>query len=208
MRALDGRTISGVIVTGRSLPVSLTALQANIDKILNELTPSAIISLGLWPGEPVIRIERLAVNIADFEIPDNDGALPRDSQLSGNGAVARVASLPMREIEEEILAAGIPARVSATAGTFLCNACLYTFLETLEQKSRHIPCGFIHVPYTPEQVAMLLRDVRAGKKLEQHQRSDLASMDLPCVIRAVEIAIATTVRSFAADLSGATLSPF
>jgi hypothetical protein len=54
----------------------------------------------------------------------------------------------------------------------------------------------------------LLRDVRAGKKLEQHQRSDLASMDLPCVIRAVEIAIATTVRSFAADLSGATLSPF
>jgi hypothetical protein len=55
------------------------------------------------------------------------------------------------------------------------------------------------VPYTPEQVAMLLKDVRAGKKLEQHQRSDVASMDLPCTIRAIEIAIITTVRSLAAE---------
>ena len=199
MRALDGKTIAGATVIGRGLPVALATLQANIDKILDDLTPSAIISLGLWPGEPLIRIERVGVNIADFEIADNEGALPRDSELSRSGAAARFASLPVREIEEAMLAAGIPARVSATAGTFLCNACLYTFLATLEQKSTHIPCGFIHVPYTPEQVAMLLKDVRAGKKLEQHQRSDVASMDLPCTIRAIEIAIITTVRSLAAE---------
>jgi len=195
MRALDGKTIAGASIVGRGLPVSLATLQANIDKILDELAPLAIISLGLWPGESVIRIERVGVNIADFEIADNEGALPRDAGVSGNGAVARFASLPVRHIEEELLAAGIPARVSATAGTYLCNACLYTFLATLEQKARHIPCGFIHVPYTPEQVATLLKEIRTGKMLEQHQRSDLASMDLPCTIRAIEIAIATTVRS-------------
>ena len=96
-----------------------------------------------------------------------------------------------------MLAAGIPARLSATAGTFLCNACLYTFLEAIERKRLGIPCGFIHVPYTPEQVAGVLADIRAGKKLEQHQRADLASMDLSCTVRAVEIAVAATARALA-----------
>src|SRR5262245_15321635 len=169
MRALDGKTIAGASVIGRGLPVSLAALKTNIGRILDELSPLAILSLGLWPGEAVIRIERVGVNIADFEIADNEGALPRDCEVSGNGAQARFASLPMREIGEDLLAAGIPARLSATAGTYLCNACLYSFLETLERRSRRIPCGFIHVPYTPEQVSQILQDVRAGRKLELHQ---------------------------------------
>ncbi len=197
MRALDGKTIAGATIIGRGLPVSLAMLQSNIDNILKDLTPSAIIGLGLWPGEPAIRIERVGLNVADFEIADNEGAVPRDSEVSSSGPAARFASLPVRAIEEAVLAAGIPARLSATAGTFLCNAYLYTFLMTLERKQRKIPCGFIHLPYTPEQVAMLLTDVRAGKELEQHQRGDLASMDLPCTIRAVEIAIATTARFLA-----------
>jgi pyroglutamyl-peptidase len=197
MRALDGKTIACTTIIGRGLPVSLATLQGNIEKILDDLTPSAIISLGLWPGEPAIRIERVGLNVADFEIADNEGTLPRDCEVSSGGAAARFASLPVRAIEEAVLAAGIPARLSATAGTFLCNACLYTFLTALERKKKPIPCGFIHLPYTPEQVAVLLKNVRSGRKLEQHQRSDLASMDLPCTIRAVEIAIATTARFLA-----------
>jgi pyroglutamyl-peptidase len=195
MRAVDGKTIGNQRIVGRSLPVSYAALKANIESILDETQPDAVISLGLWPGEPLIRIERIGINIADFEIPDNDGAVLRDGEVIGKGTEARLATLPVRRIEEDLLAAGIPARLSATAGTFLCNACLYTFLETIERKRSGIPCGFLHVPYTPGQVAALLADIRAGKKLEQHQRADLASMDLSIIVRAVEIAIAATLQA-------------
>jgi pyroglutamyl-peptidase len=195
MRALDGRTIAGTDVIGRALPVAIRSIKSNIAAILEEITPSAIIGIGLWPGEPMIRLERVGLNIADFEIADNEGAIWRDAEISGNGPAARLASLPLRRIEEELLAADIPARLSSTAGTYLCNACLYSFLEAVEQRTRHIPCGFIHVPYTPEQVANLVADIRRGRKLEQHQRADLASMELSRTIRAIEIAINTTVQT-------------
>ena len=195
MRALDGRTIAGADIIGRALPVTIASIKTNIATILEEINPSAIISIGLWPGEPMIRLERVGINIADFEIADNEGAIWRDMEISGNGTAARLASLPLRKIEEDILAAGIPVRLSATAGTYLCNACLYAFLEAVEQRARHIPCGFIHVPYTPEQVAALVADIREGRQLEQHQRADLASMELSRTIRAVEIAINATVQT-------------
>jgi len=193
MRALDGRTIAGGTVIGRSLPVSLASLRGCIDAILDETAPSAIISLGLSPAEAVIRIERLASNIADFDIADNDGALLADGEVVANGNVARFATLPAREIEEDLLAAGIPARLSISAGTFLCNACLYAFLHALEQRSRNIPCGFIHVPSTPEMVATMIAKSRSRKHVDEHSR--LASMELSRMIRAVEIAIATTLRA-------------
>jgi pyroglutamyl-peptidase len=195
MRALDGRKIGRADIIGRALPVAIASIKANIATILDETNPSAIISIGLWPGEPMIRLERVGMNIADFEIADNEGAVWRDLEISGNGTAARLASLPLRKIEEDILAAGIPVRLSSTAGTYLCNACLYGFLEAVEQRARHIPCGFIHVPYTPELVATLVADIREGGKLEQHQRADLASMELSRIIRAVEIAINATVRT-------------
>jgi pyroglutamyl-peptidase len=197
MRALDGRTIGGVDVIGRALPVAIASIKTNIAKLLDDISPSAVISLGLWPGEPMIRLERVGINIADFEIPDNEGAICRDIEISGNGSPARLASLPLRKIEQELLAAGIPVRLSSTAGTFLCNACLYGFLEAIDKETRYIPCGFIHLPYTPEQVAQVVANIRNGRILEQHQRADLVSMELSRTIRAVEIAIDTTVQTLA-----------
>ena len=195
MLALNGREIGGAEVIGRALPVAIASIKANIATILREISPSAVISLGLWPGEPMIRLERIGINIADFEIADNEGAICRDLEVSGNGSLARAASLPLRNIEQELLAAGIPVRLSSTAGTYLCNACIYSFLEAVENEARHIPCGFIHVPYTPEQVAQLVADIRNSQRLEQHQRADLVSMELSRTIRAVEIAIDVTLRT-------------
>jgi pyroglutamyl-peptidase len=197
MKALDGRNIGGVDVIGRALPVSIASIKTNIAMLLDEISPCAVISLGLWPGEPMIRLERIGMNIADFEIPDNEGAICRDIEISGNGTPARMASLPLRKIEQALLAAGIPVRLSSTAGTFLCNACLYGFLEAIDRRPRYIPCGFIHLPYTPEQVAQLVADIRNGRVLEQHQRADLVSMELSRTIRAVEIAIGTTFQTLA-----------
>jgi pyroglutamyl-peptidase len=195
MQALKGRKIGGVETIGRALPVAIGSLRAKLEEFLEELRPSAIISLGLWPGEPMIRLERSGLNIADFEIADNEGAIWRDRLISDNGLHARSSTLPLREIEQRLLAEGIPSRISSTAGTYLCNACLYALLELAEKHERHIPCGLIHVPYTPEQVAALVVDIRKGRQLEQHQRADLASMELTRTIRAVEIAIDVTVQS-------------
>lgn len=195
MRALDGRTIAGVPVMGRGLSVSFATIKRQLTDLVEETSPMAVISIGLWPGEPTIRIERVGVNVADFEIADNEGTMARDSRVSENGDNARLSSLPVREIERALLAEGIPSRVSTTAGTFLCNACLYSLLEIAESRKTRMPCGFIHVPYMPEQVAGLLAETRSQARMEIHQRADLPSMELARSVRAVEIAIVETVRA-------------
>ena len=157
--------------------------------------PDIVISLGLWPGEPVIRMERIGINVADFEIADNEGTRLTDAPVSGNGVPAVLATLPNRPIRDALLAAGIPARISSTAGTFLCNATLYTTLTHAETKRRRPLTGFMHVPYLPEQVAELLQSVEDERRLEQHQRADIASMELATMVKALEIAIATTAKS-------------
>ncbi len=197
MRALDGKTIDGTTVIGRGLPVSFRNLKARIAALVEEIAPAGVISIGLWPGEPMIRLERIGVNVADFEIADNDGEMVRDAPVSANGAAGRLATLPLREIERALLAEGIPVRLSSTAGTFLCNTCLYSLLEAADGQARHVPCGFMHVPYMPEQVAGLLADTRKQGRIEMHQRADLPSMDIAISRRAVEIAIAETMRAAA-----------
>jgi pyroglutamyl-peptidase len=196
MRALDGRVVAGADIVGRALPVSLKRLGEAMAQHLDEVRPHAVIALGLWPGEPMIRLERIGINVADFEIADNEGARPGDSLVAADGSPAKVATLPLRAIETALLAEEIPARISSTAGTFLCNACLYTLLALLEaQGRRSVPAGFIHVPYAPAQVAQMLNDLRVEQVLELHQRADLASMDLAMTARAIEVAIAVTVGS-------------
>lgn len=189
MKQLDGRTINGKTIVGRGLPVSFAKFPAIATEIIEELNPSTVISLGLWPGESMIRIERVAVNIADFGIADNDGLLAVDQEIDPSGQAALLSTLPTRAIEQAMLGEGIPASVSTTAGTYLCNICLYSFLKAAQQHHEPVSCGFIHVPYLPEQVAGLLVAVRDQATVELHQRCDFASMSLDRIVRAVEIAI-------------------
>jgi pyroglutamyl-peptidase len=193
--ALDGRTVGGVTVIGRRLPVSYGGLAAALTSLIDVHQPDIVISVGLWPGEPVIRLERVGINVADFEIPDNDGVIHTDAAVSGNGHTAALASLPNREIRNALLAAGIPARISSTAGTFLCNATLYTTATHAATMQKPALTGFIHVPYLPEQVAELLRTVEAERQLELHQRADTASMELATMVHALEIAIVNAARA-------------
>ena len=187
MQALAGRTVDGVAIVGRKLPVSMARLKPALAALLEEAEYSAVISLGLCPGASAIRIERTAVNLADFEIADNDGASLKDVEVSPNGPAARLATLPLRAIERALLAAGTPALLSDSAGTYLCNACLYSCLEAAEARPKPPLCGFLHLPCMPEQVAEAAsrRELRAG----------LASMELSRIVAAVEIAARETVRA-------------
>ncbi len=195
VRRLDGSEIAGVPVAGRTLPVSYRALRGRIDALLDDVNPAVVVALGLYPGTPMIRLERIAINVADFEIPDNEGTYVTDEAVEHNGANALKATLPLRRIEAALLKAGIPAHVSNTAGTFLCNATMFALLHGLDARGRAVPCGFIHLPYLPGQVADMLARTRAERRLEREQRADLASMDLDVMVRAVRTAIETALDS-------------
>jgi pyroglutamyl-peptidase len=194
VRRVAGLEIEGARVVGRVLPVSFAALRPRVRELMRELDPRVVVSLGLWPGEPTVRLERVAVNVADFEIPDNEGALLRDDVVEAAGPTAVPATLPIRAIESALLRTGIPARLSASAGTYLCNATMYTFLRTA-QALAGARCGFVHLPYLPGQVAALLEDLRKEQHLELHQRADLASMSLDVMVEAVRIVLAVSLTS-------------
>lgn len=194
MRALDGRVIEGFTVIGRGLSVSLREVRSHLPQLIEETKPSVVICLGLWPGEAAIRLERIGINVVDYEIPDNDGALITDDAVISNGQEALLATLPLRAIETALLEQGTPARISSTAGTFLCNACLFTVLDVLAARAPQVPAGFIHLPYVPIQVAELMKAMRSQAALEFHQRADIASMELSRIISAVETTIAVTLK--------------
>lgn len=181
-RRLDGTKIGRVAVIGRILPVVLADIDSALTDALRDIDPVAVILLGLAPGESVIRLERVALNLADFASPDNAGARVVDRPLAAEAPAGLWARLPLRAIQAKLLAAGIRARLSETAGTYLCNAALYRALARLP---RRVPCGFIHLPLLPAEVAARLgRD--SGAEI-------LPSMAFPFQRRAVEIALATTL---------------
>ena len=183
-RALDGARISGHTVVGRILPVALAGLAERLDALLDETRPALVIATGLAPGEPCVRLERVGTNIADFDIADNAGHVARDGRVVPGGPDALLATLPLRPILEALLAAGIPARLSDTAGTYLCNATLYALLLALTRRESAVPCGFIHLPYAPAQVEGLL----TGRT--PPPEGQLPSMAVATMIEAVRIALA------------------
>lgn len=191
---LDAHEIEGYRVVGRVLPVSFAALAPRLRDLVTEVDPAVVLSLGLAPGEPVIRLERVALNLADFPIPDNDGAMLHDDLVQAAAPNALFATLPLRTIERALLRAGIPARLSSTAGTYLCNAALYTVLQTA-QAHRGMRAGFVHLPYLPEQVAGLLEEMPDKPTVDQHARADLASMDAATMVEAVRIVLAVSLRT-------------
>jgi pyroglutamyl-peptidase len=187
---LDGKTIGDMRVVGRILPVSMRRIAEALRAVLDETRPRLIVSLGLASGEAMIRIERYGVNLADFPIADNDGSRSVDELLATEGPDAVATTIPNRAIHEAILAAGIPARLSNTAGTYLCNACIYLTAGEIAARGWDARFGFIHLPYLPEQVAALLAGPGAARQPEQ-----VASMSLETMIRAVETAIAACAQS-------------
>ncbi len=196
-KALHGETVAGHEVHGEVLPVDYAEIRSRLPELIDAHRPTAVLMLGLWPGEPMIRLERIAANSVEFEVPDNSGSL-LSGEIDQDGPTAYRSTLPLGRIRTALRGEGIPCRISDTAGTFLCNALMYTALAHFARQTLNVPCGFIHLPYLPEQVAGLLDDLADAAQLELHQRADLASMDPDLMIRAVCTAIGETVAEAAA----------
>lgn len=191
--ALDGTRIGAIEVTALELPVNLVQAPRRLVERIDALSPDLVLCLGLWPGEPVIRVERAALNCLDFEIPDLAGNRAQGEPVEAGGPDSLLSTLPLVRILDALLQQGIPARLSATAGTYLCNATLYRLLRHAQMHRPGLRGGFVHLPYLPAQVAELMQELRASGTLELHQRADLASMDLSTMLAAVR----TTLRACA-----------
>jgi pyroglutamyl-peptidase len=183
--SLDGQEIAGRRIVGRLLPVDFARYRAALDVLMQEYSPALYIGFGLASGEDMIRIERFGVNLADFEIPDNAGARHIGRAIETAGPDARASTLPCAEIRAALLAAGIPARLSNSAGSYLCNATLYSALGICA--APRIPCGFIHLPYASEQVAALLREGKGPLNGE----SLAPSLPIEMMVAAAEIVVQT-----------------
>ncbi|MEO3989495.1 pyroglutamyl-peptidase I [Pseudocitrobacter cyperus] len=168
---LDNVIIAGCRVVARQLPCvfgdALVALNAAIDS----LSPTLVLSVGQAGGRTDISVERVAINVDDARIADNRGNQPVDTPIVANGPAAWFSSLPIKAIVSALRDAGIPASVSQTAGTFVCNHVMYGLLHKLSGIP-DVKGGFIHIPYLPQQAAahpgapsMAAETVRQGLEL-------------------------------------------
>ncbi|KMV73724.1 pyrrolidone-carboxylate peptidase [bacteria symbiont BFo2 of Frankliniella occidentalis] len=156
-------------VFGESLQVLLAAI--------THYSPTLVIAVGQAGGRTDISLERIAINVDDARIPDNKGYQPIDEPVVENGPAAWFSTLPIKAIVYALQQAGIPASVSQTAGTYVCNHVMYGLLHALGDRPE-VRAGFIHIPYLPQQAA-------------KHLGS--ASMAVETVKRGLEIAIHTAL---------------
>jgi pyroglutamyl-peptidase len=157
--------------------------------MLAEHRPAFVMGMGVALGSPVVRVETTAINVAHFGIADNDGARPGGEPFDLGGPAARRATWDAARVTAAIIEAGVPARISHHAGTHCCNLALHTCLGALERLGLPSPCGFLHLPYLPEQVVWLMRN-RAGQAATAPGSSlDPPSMSFDLQIMAARAAI-------------------
>lgn len=113
--------------------------------------PDAVLCIGQAGGRYDLTPERVAINLDDARIPDNEGNQPIDVPIFQDGAPAYFATLPIKAMVAKIREAGLPASVSNTAGTFVCNHLMYGVLYTLAKHYPGVKGGFMHVPFVPSQ---------------------------------------------------------
>ncbi|PMQ05762.1 Pyrrolidone-carboxylate peptidase [Dyella sp. AD56] len=152
VRELDGKHIGGHRVVSRLLPTAFADSQRELSLMVDEVRPTILLGVGQAGGRSRLSIERVAINVQDARIPDNAGEQPIDEAILAGGPAAYFSTLPIKAMLKALLTAGLPAEISNTAGTFVCNHVAYLMLH-LAAAHRDLRAGFVHIPYLPSQAA-------------------------------------------------------
>ena len=144
-------SVCGHTLIKRTIPVVFGKAVEAVTALVDDLRPEAVICLGQASGRAEMTPERVAINVMDARIPDNAGEQPADAPIREDGPAAYFSTLPVKAMVQAMKEAGVPASLSNTAGTFVCNDLMYGLLDHLARTGQTIPAGFIHVPATPEQ---------------------------------------------------------
>ena len=152
VRALQGTRIGGHRLEARCLPVVFGDAIKQLRKAIAETKPGLVVCVGQAGGRAQLSLERVAINVDDARRPDNAGNAPIDAAIVADGPAAYFTSLPIKRLRQALQRAGIPAEVSQTAGTYVCNHVFYGLMHALRNK-RGLRGGFVHIPYSPDQAA-------------------------------------------------------
>ena len=172
--------IEGVELIRLELPTVFKESAKRLNEVINDVKPDAVLSVGQAGGRPGITMERIAINVDDARIPDNISQQPIDEAIQLDGEAAYFTTLPIKRIVKAIREAGIPAEVSNSAGTFVCNHIMYQALFAATKADKPFKAGFMHIPFIPEQT------------------TDKPSLPLEQSTRALQIAI-ETIRDYIND---------
>lgn len=169
-----GGEIAGMRVETSLVPCEFRRAIEVLAAAIERVHPTFVVCLGQAGGRQRLGVERVAINVDDARIPDNAGAQPVDELIAPNGPPAYFASLPVKAMAIAMRAAGVPTEVSNSAGTFVCNHLMYGVLHYLTESGHRARAGFIHVPFSEEQV---------------HDKPNTPSMALATMVKGVRAAI-------------------
>ncbi|GFN34997.1 pyroglutamyl-peptidase I [Tepidimicrobium xylanilyticum] len=171
--------IAGADIVKVEIPTVFYKSIRRLEKALDEEKPDIAICVGQAGGRSRISIERVAINISDGRIPDNEGNQPIDEVIFEEGDTAYFAKLPIKAMVKEMNKRNIPAEISNTAGTYVCNHLMYGLLYNIHKKYPNMKGGFIHIPFIPEQVI---------------DKKGSPSMSLDLIVKGLTIAIETAIK--------------
>jgi pyroglutamyl-peptidase len=174
--------LGAIAVETAELPTSYARSHAALEAAIARTRPDIVLCIGQAGERAALCVERVAVNIQDAEIADNDGARPVDAPIVPGAPAAYLATLPVRAAVTALLAAGLPAQLSMSAGTFVCNHVFYGLMHYAATRGRAFRGGFLHVPCLPEQA-------RGGRP----------SLPLADIVRSIEIVLATAATTATKD---------
>ena len=184
--AHDG--IADVELRAVILPVDRTRGPAKLLEAVSDFAPDAVLCLGEASRRMALSVERVALNLMDYRIADNSGNRVQDELIVPDGPAAYFMTLPVRAMLNAVVEAGVPAELSLSAGSFLCNQVTYSLLHFLTTHKLDTPAGFIHLPALPQQAAG--RDVL------------MPSMALETMLKGVRAALGAIVKQQAAAAAG------
>lgn len=183
-------TIKGAKIIKLEIPTVFNKSAQVVHQAIVKEQPDYVLNVGQAGGRSALTPERVAININDGRIPDNDGYQPLDEPIQPDGDTAYFTQLPIKAMAKAIRAAGLPAIVSNTAGTYVCNHIFYQVQYMRAKEFPKLKAGFIHIPFLPEQVitrtnqpSMALADIvkgltaAIGAIVERDGQSDIKAVE-------------------------------
>ncbi|HEX7112229.1 MAG TPA: pyroglutamyl-peptidase I [Mizugakiibacter sp.] len=150
VHALHGARIAGHRIATAQLPTAFGLSLTALGRAIAAHRPALVLAVGQAGGRSRISLERVAINVDDARIPDNAGRQPVDQPIVEGGPAAYFSTLPIKAMLAALRREGIPAEISQTAGTYVCNHVFYGLMHATARR-RGVRAGFVHIPYLPEQ---------------------------------------------------------
>lgn len=172
--------IAGAKIIKLEIPTVCGKSVEVIEEAIIRYDPDVILSIGQAGGRADISVERIGINVDDFRIPDNEGGKRTDEPIDPQGPDAYFVRVPVKAMVEHIRERNIPASVSNTAGTFVCNHVIYGVCRLIDVKYPDKRSGFIHIPYLPEQAL----DKRNTPSMSQELMVEAISAAIEAIVEA------------------------